>query len=80
MFLKSCVCGKTSKNFKFDIGPFFVTDCCEEAGYDCKGVLKEPKVEEKQQVTEPAPEPAPVAKRSKKKKKAKKKKVSANKT
>lgn len=34
MIEKTCRCGKTKKNFKIDIGPFFVDECCLEAGYD----------------------------------------------
>lgn len=37
MFLKTCRCGKTQKNFFFDIGEFFIEECCVEAGYDHKG-------------------------------------------
>lgn len=37
MFEKSCRCGKTKKNFKVDIGEFFINDCCTEAGYDHLG-------------------------------------------
>jgi len=31
MFTKTCECGKTQKNFKFDIGGPFRTTCCDEA-------------------------------------------------
>ena len=34
MFMKSCACGETKKNFKFDIGEFFVAECCLKHGYD----------------------------------------------
>lgn len=34
MFKKTCACGKANKNFKHDIGPFYVDDCCRAAGYD----------------------------------------------
>jgi hypothetical protein len=37
MFRKTCRCGKTQKNFKHDIGEFFIADCCLEAGYNHKG-------------------------------------------
>ena len=56
MFKKKCRCGKTSKNFKKDIGPFFINECCEEAGFDAFGrkegeiveeVLEESKEQEK---------------------------------
>lgn len=30
MFKKTCKCGKSEKNFKFDIGPCFEGDCCIE--------------------------------------------------
>lgn len=40
MFEKSCRCGKSKKNFKMDIGPFYVDDCCIEAGYDESGKKK----------------------------------------
>lgn len=39
MIEKTCRCGKTKKNFKIDIGPFFVDECCLEAGYDEVGNL-----------------------------------------
>ncbi len=49
MFEKSCRCGKSKMNFKIDIGPFYVTDCCEAEGYDAEGnkALKELTDEEK---------------------------------
>lgn len=34
MMEKTCACGASKKNFKIDIGPFFVDDCCLAAGYD----------------------------------------------
>lgn len=37
MLEKTCRCGKTKKNFAVDIGPFFIAECCEQAGYDHKG-------------------------------------------
>lgn len=37
MFTKTCRCGKQTKNFKKDIGPFFIDECCTEAGYDHLG-------------------------------------------
>lgn len=36
-----CRCGASEKTFKFDIGPFFMNECCEKAGYDEKGELKD---------------------------------------
>lgn len=31
MIEKPCKCGKSKKSFKFDIGPFYVGECCEAA-------------------------------------------------
>lgn len=42
MIEKTCRCGKTKKNFKIDIGPFFIDQCCTEAGYDHLGNKFEP--------------------------------------
>lgn len=39
MFKKQCRCGAIEKSFKIDIGPFFISECCEKAGYDEKGQL-----------------------------------------
>ena len=39
---KSCRCGKSKKNFKMDIGPFYVGDCCLESGFDGLGNSKRP--------------------------------------
>jgi hypothetical protein len=43
---KSCRCGASKKRFKMDIGPFYVGECCEAAGYDGlgnpKGEIKKP--------------------------------------
>jgi hypothetical protein len=46
---KSCRCGKSKKNFKIDIGSFFVGDCCLEAGFDDLGnpVNEQPTIESK---------------------------------
>ena len=41
MFKKKCRCGTTEKNFKMDIGPFFINECCEKAGFDEKGLKAE---------------------------------------
>lgn len=41
MFKIKCRCGKTEKSFKMNIGPFFINECCEEAGYDQYGKTKE---------------------------------------
>lgn len=37
MFRVKCKCGDSEMNFKADIGPFYITECCEKAGYDEKG-------------------------------------------
>ena len=46
MHLKPCRCGTITKLFKFDVGPFFIGQCCIEAGYDTfghkEGVEEEP--------------------------------------
>lgn len=44
MYLKKCRCGKSQKNFKMDIGPFFVNKCCKEKKVEAP--VKEPKIEE----------------------------------
>lgn len=38
---KSCRCGASKKRFKMDIGPFFIAECCEDAGFDNLGNRKE---------------------------------------
>mgnify|MGYP000844095888 CR=1 FL=1 len=38
---KSCRCGASKKRFKVDIGPFYIAECCEEAGFDNLGNRKE---------------------------------------
>lgn len=42
MIEKTCRCGKTKKSFSVDIGPFFIAECCEEAGYNHLGERFEP--------------------------------------
>lgn len=37
MVEKSCRCGAIKKNFRFDIGPFFIGECCESMGFDAQG-------------------------------------------
>ncbi len=37
MYQKECRCGKSKKQFKADIGPFFINGCCKLAGYDIYG-------------------------------------------
>ena len=32
--LKPCACGSSQKDFKIDIGPFYVDECCLANGYD----------------------------------------------
>lgn len=53
MIEKSCRCGKSKKNFSVNIGPFFIADCCTEAGYDHLGEKVEapPAPEEKKKET-----------------------------
>lgn len=55
MFKKKCRCGKTEKNFKLDIGPFFISECCEEAGYDHAGRKPSKKPTEKAKTSEEKP-------------------------
>lgn len=54
MYLKTCRCGKTQKNFKMDIGPFFINKCCKEAGYDVHGKKAEDAVEQVKEANEMA--------------------------
>lgn len=42
MFEKSCRCGNIKKNFRIDIGPFFIDECCVKAGFDYLGNKVEP--------------------------------------
>lgn len=37
MIEKPCRCGASKKRFKYEIGPFFIDQCCEAAGYDAVG-------------------------------------------
>jgi hypothetical protein len=37
MYEKSCRCGASKKNFKIDIGPFYIAECCKKAGFDHLG-------------------------------------------
>lgn len=37
---KSCRCGASKKRFKFDIGPFYIAECCEARGFDALGNSK----------------------------------------
>lgn len=34
MFKIKCRCGTGEQSFKFDIGPFYIDECCTAAGYD----------------------------------------------
>lgn len=43
MIEKSCRCGQIKKNFRIDIGPFFIGECCIEAGYNHLGKKLEAK-------------------------------------
>lgn len=36
-----CRCGKSEKSFKKEIGPFYIDECCEKAGFDEFGKLPE---------------------------------------
>lgn len=45
LFNRTCYCGKSNKNFSIDIGPNYLGECCEEAGYDHLGNPPKPKVE-----------------------------------
>lgn len=79
MIEKSCRCGKSKKNFKMDIGPFYIDECCIEAGYDDLGNLKkkaedqkeianeEVKVQEQEVAQAEAPKEEKSKRRSKKK-------------
>jgi hypothetical protein len=37
----SCRCGASKKRFNINIGPFYIAECCEEAGYDHLGNRKD---------------------------------------
>lgn len=55
MFKRKCKCNKSEKNFKMDIGPFFVNECCVESGYDELGNKKESIDESANQVSNESP-------------------------
>lgn len=38
-YQKTCRCGKRSTAFYMDIGPYYMDDCCKDAGYNEKGEL-----------------------------------------
>lgn len=45
MYEIPCRCGKVKQNYKMNIGPFFINDCCIEAGYNHLGeMIKKEKV------------------------------------
>lgn len=47
MFNVPCRCGKTSKNFKNNLGiAFYIDTCCQKEGYDLNGNKKEGLAEE----------------------------------
>jgi len=52
MFKIICRCGKSSKVFKFNIGPFFMNDCCIAAGFDDFGIKKGEAKKESKKVVE----------------------------
>ncbi len=52
MIEKSCRCGKSKKNFKFDIGPFYIEECCIEAGYNKRGEKAKKEVTETLSIAE----------------------------
>ena len=54
MFSIPCRCGKTKKNFKVEIGEFFINKCCLEAGFDRLGnkVEKSEDVEDSEEARE----------------------------
>lgn len=41
MFRIKCKCGKSEKSFKFNIGPFYVDECCEAAEKEEKPIVCE---------------------------------------
>lgn len=63
---KSCRCGASKKRFKVDIGPFYIADCCEEAGFDNLGNRSKPEV-----IVEAREAPKPVEKVEESKKESK---------
>lgn len=79
MYLKECRCGKSKKNFKFDIGPFFINKCCKDAGYDVHGNLAGPKAQPEPKKEEAKPEPVKSVMDSVKKAVSPKKKAPARK-
>lgn len=56
-----CRCGTTKKNFRVNIGDFYIDECCEKAGYDHAGNREgeAPIVLKEKEVAAPPPPPAP---------------------
>lgn len=80
MFKKPCRCGKTEKQFKMDIGPFYISECCKMAGYDYLGNLsEETKPQEKKVEKTPPEEKKETRKQRKSKEKEETKKHNFNK-
>jgi len=54
MFKVKCRCAKSEKNFKFEIGPFYMDECCKSAGYDDLGrpIAGSPAAEVKPSITD----------------------------
>lgn len=57
---RKCRCGTQTQNFKNDIGPFFIGECCKAKGYDELGNKEgeAPIVVEKAQTAETASTPS----------------------
>lgn len=78
MYMKTCRCGKSKKNFKMDIGNFFIDECCIEAGFDELGnpkAKKELKMEGLPSVEEIKAEAATIQQEKPKNKRSKKEEV-----
>lgn len=57
MFTKKCFCGERTKNFKVDIGPGYMDNCCKSKGYNVKGELEgKPQNDEPEAVVEESKE------------------------
>ncbi len=63
MYAIKCRCGAQTKNFKHNIGAFYMDRCCEDAGYNSEGVMTKsepgPKLEDVQQNTPRAEDEVP---------------------
>jgi hypothetical protein len=75
MYLKTCRCGKSQKNFKFDIGEFFINKCCKDAGYDVFGQKPKAEPEKPSETLKEEEPPKPTSKKKSSGKKKKKKKT-----